>query len=68
MKPVKSKREGQTPYGITYIWSLKYGMNDLSTKQKQIMDMEDRLVFARGEEGKGGLTENLGLVYAACYI
>ena len=29
--------------------SLKYGTNDLSIKQKQIMDMEDRLVFARGE-------------------
>ena len=31
------------------MWSLKYGTNDPSTKQKQIMDMEDRLVFASGE-------------------
>ena len=29
------------------MWSLKYGTNDLSTKQ--IMDMEDRPVFARAE-------------------
>ena len=28
---------------------LKYVTNDLSTKQKQIMNMEDSLVFARGE-------------------
>ena len=30
------------------MWSLKYGTNDLSTKQKQIMDMEEGLVFAKG--------------------
>ena len=32
-----------------YMRSLKYGTNDLSTKQKHIMDMEDRLVVAKGE-------------------
>jgi len=31
------------------MWSLKYGTNDLTTKQKQIMNMKDRLVFAIGE-------------------
>ena len=25
----------KTPYDITYMWSLKYGTNDLSTKQKR---------------------------------
>ena len=30
------------------MWGLKYGTRDLSTKQKQIMDIEGRLVFARG--------------------
>ena len=34
------------------MWSLKYGTNDLSTKQKQVMDMEGRHMFAR-EVGKG---------------
>ena len=32
---VKSERERQTPYDITYMWSLIYGTNDLSTKQKR---------------------------------
>ena len=43
------------------MWSLKYGINDPFTKQKQIMDMEDRIVFAGGGEGKGvGWIGNLG--------
>ena len=46
------------------MWSLKYGTNDLSTKHKQIMDMEGRLVFFRGETG--GLMEIWGLVDADC--
>ena len=33
------------------------GTNDLSTEQKQIMDMEDRLVFAREEGGGKGTDE-----------
>ena len=46
---------------ISHMWSLKYGTNDLSTKQKQIMDMEGRLVFAgRWEEiGKFGVGRRL---------
>ena len=32
---VKSERERQTPYDITSMWSLIYGTNDLSTKQKR---------------------------------
>ena len=46
-------------------------MNDVSTKQKQIMDMEGRLVFARvkpGKQERGGLTKSLGLVDADCYL
>ena len=38
------------------MWSLKYTTNDLSTIQKQIMDMEGRLVFAR----EGGRREDDG--------
>ena len=52
------------PYDITYVWDLKYGTNDLSTKQKKIMDLEDRPGFAN-EEGEGvGWTKSLGLVDA----
>ena len=50
------------------MWSLKYGTNDLSTKQKQITDMEERLVFAGGEWGEGRLIGSLGLVDADGYI
>ena len=34
------------------MWNLKYDINDLSIKQKQIMDMESRFVFAREEAGR----------------
>ena len=34
------------------MWSLKYGANDLFTKQKQIMDMEGQLAFASREGGE----------------
>ena len=50
------------------MWSLKYGTNDLSTKQKQIIVMEGRLVFARGERGETELTGRLGLEDADCYM
>ena len=52
-KRSKSER-GQTQYYITYTWSLKYGINDLFTKEKQDKDMEGRLVFAKGDEGGKG--------------
>ena len=31
----KSERERQIPYDITYVWNLKYNINELSMKQKQ---------------------------------
>ena len=33
---------------------------NLSAKQKQIMDMENRLVVARGKKGGSGMDGNLG--------
>ena len=51
----------KTPYGSTYMWSLKYGTNDLSTKQKQIMDMEGRLLFAMRERGERGTDGEFGI-------
>ena len=65
-----SKSEwGQTLYDITYTWSLKYDTNYLSTKQKQIMDMEDRFVFAGGRGmGRGADAEfELG-IYRLVYL
>ena len=49
----KSERERQIPYDITYIWNLIYRQMNLST-EKKIMDLENRLVVAKGEgEGLG---------------
>ena len=56
------QKEKGTRYDITYMWNLKYGTKDLSTKQKQIMDMEDRFVFASGEGKEVGWIGSLGLV------
>ena len=59
---VKSERERQIPYDITYIWNVIYAQMNLST-EKKLMDLENRLVVAKGEgEGEGvRLTGNLGL-------
>ena len=48
-----NQKEKDTQYDITYTWSLKYGTNALSTKQKQIRDMENRLVLPGGRGGSG---------------
>ena len=61
-KGSKSERERQIPYDITYMWNLKYGTNDLSIKQKQIMDMESRLVSTRGMGKRRGWPGSLELV------
>ena len=53
---------------MAYMWSVKYGTNDLSTKQKWIMDMESRLMFDRWEGGERGLIVSLGLVDTDCYF
>ena len=50
----EAEKERQIPYDITYMWSLKSGTDDLPTKQKQITDLEIRLVFARGGGGREG--------------
>ena len=63
---MKSVGKRKTPYDIAYMWSLKHGTNDLFTKQKQIMDMEDRLEFA-GRQGVGWIG-SVGLVDANYYI
>ena len=44
-KQIKSERERQIPYDITYVWNL----------QNRLTDIENRLVFAEGEEGGRGM-------------
>jgi len=47
----KSERERQIQYDVTYKWNLKYDTVNLSMKQQQTTDMENRLVIAKGKEG-----------------
>ena len=56
---VKSKKERQLLYDITYMWNLKYDTNEPIYETNKIMDVENRLVVAKGEgvggrEGAGG--------------
>ena len=65
LSEVKSERERQIPYNITYTWDLKYDTNDLSTKQKQIIDMDGRQSCVyQGIWGRVGWIGSLGLVDA----
>ena len=43
------------------MWSLKNGTDDLSTKQKLIVDLEDRLVLASGEQGDKETDREFGI-------
>ena len=43
------------------MWSLKYGTNDLSKKQKKTMDIEGRLVFASGKGEERGTDKEFGV-------
>ena len=56
-------RKRQIPYDITYIWNLTYSINK-PFHRKKLIDLEKRLVVAKGEgEGEGvGWTGSLGLV------
>ena len=50
----KSEREGQIPYDITYMWNLKYGPNELSTKQTDSQTWRTDLQLPGGKgEGVG---------------
>jgi len=60
---VKSEREKQIPYDITYMWNLKYGTN-LSTKQEQRTD----LCLPRGRGVEKGWIRRLGLADANYYL
>ena len=55
-----SQKEKEIPYGITYIWNLVYGTNEPFHKKK-IMDLENRLVVAKGEGVGVGCIGSLGL-------
>ena len=53
----------QIPYGITYTWNLINGTNE-PFHRKETVDMENRLVVAKGEEEGVGWIGNLGFIDA----
>ena len=64
---MKSERERQIPYDITYMWNLKYGTNEPMYKTN-ITNIENRLVVAVGRGEEVGWTGSLGSVDANSYI
>ena len=50
------------------MWNLKYGTNEPIYETETIMDIENRLVVAKGEGEREGWTGNLGLVDANYFI
>ena len=67
----KSEIERQTPYDITYMGTLKYGTNDLSTQQKRSWTWRTDLCLLGVGVGDGqgvGRIGSLGLVDENCCI
>ena len=69
LSEVKSERERQIPYDTTYMWNLKYGTNELIYETNRTMDIENRLVVAKGEGAGGGMEWEVGVSrYKLLYI
>ena len=64
---VKSERERQIPYDITYMWSLKYDTNELIHKTEMDSHTE-RTNLWLPRLGQGGWIRSLGLADANYYI
>ena len=61
----KSEKERQITYNITYMWDLKYGINETIYKIGTDSDRENTLLNAKGIVGEGeGWTGSLGLTDA----
>ena len=65
---LKSERERQIAYDITYMWNLKYGTNEATYKTNRLTDIHNNLWLPK-RRGEGmGWTGSLGLVDANYYI
>ena len=63
---MKSERERQVPYDITYMLNLKYDTNQHTYKIKiDTTDIKNTLVVAKVEEGR---SRSLGLADANYYV
>ena len=59
LSEVSQKEKGKY-HMISHTWNLIYSTNEFT--EKKIMDLENRLVVAKGEEEGGGWIGNLGLI------
>ena len=57
---VKSERERKIPYGITYIWNLIYGTNELSHR-KENHGLGEQICGCQGGRGGSGKDWELGV-------
>ena len=64
----KSERERQIPYDIAYIWNLRYSTNEPFHRKEKIMDLENRLVVAKGEGEGVGWLGSLGWIDTNYYL
>ena len=52
---LESERERQILYDITYMQNLKYDTNEVIFQTRRLIDIENTLVVAKEEGGRGGL-------------
>ena len=50
----KSDRERQIPYDITYMWNLKYDINEFPWSRNTCTDIQNRVVVTKGWGWEGG--------------
>ena len=63
---MKSARERQIPYVITYMWTLKYGGSELICETTRLLDIE-QTCLAKGEGVGEGWSGRLGLLEVSYY-
>ena len=65
----KSEGERLIPYDITYMWNLKYDINELITQTETDSQIKRTVLgLPRGWVGRGGWTGSLGLTCKPLYI
>ena len=60
IKGIKSERERQISYDITYIWNLKHGTNEPKNRNR-LSDIENKFVIAKGEGEGSGMDRKFGV-------
>ena len=63
-----NQKENKTPYDVTCMWSLKYGTDDLSTKQKRYGHVGQACVCQGGAGGSGNSCIWSGWAMRSCCI